>query len=106
MTEEEAFWTFTRVIECMMPIDYYANMLGALVDMKIVDELLKRELPALYAHFEANFFKVEMSCLQWFTCLFAYNFNLDVVVQLWDLFFLKGQKVLFRISLAIFHMMQ
>lgn len=47
-----------------------------------------------------------MSCLQWFTCLFSYNFNLDVVVRLWDLIFLKGQKMLFRISLAIFHLMQ
>jgi hypothetical protein len=32
MTEEEAFWTFTRIIEHMMPLDYFANMLGALVD--------------------------------------------------------------------------
>ena len=106
MTEEEAFWTFTSIIECMMPIDYYANMQGALVDQRIVEELLARELPALHAHFEANFFKVEMSCLQWFTCLFSYNFNLDVVIRLWDLIFLKGQKMLFRISLAIFHLMQ
>ena len=90
MTEEEAFWTFTNIIESMMPIDYYANMQGALVDQRIVEALLQRELPDLHAHFEANFFKVEMSCLQWFTCLFSYNFNLDVVVRLWDLIFLKG----------------
>jgi hypothetical protein len=40
MTEEEAFWTFTSIIESMMPIDYYANMQGALVDQKIVEALL------------------------------------------------------------------
>jgi hypothetical protein len=40
MTEEEAFWTFTRIIECLMPLDYYANMLGALVDQKVMDLLL------------------------------------------------------------------
>ena len=48
MTEEEAFWTFTRVIEVMMPLDYYANMFGALVDQKIVDELISINLPALH----------------------------------------------------------
>jgi len=63
MTEEEAFWTFTCIIETMMPIDYYANMQGALVDQKIVEALLLRTLPDLHAHFEANFFKLEMSCL-------------------------------------------
>ena len=71
MTEEEAFWTFTRIVEWIMPIDYYANMLGALVDQKIIDELLQREFPVLHAHFDANLFKVEMECIKWFTCLFT-----------------------------------
>lgn len=51
MTEEEAFWTFTRIIECLMPVDYYANMIGTLVDQSVIDDLLQRELPVLHAHF-------------------------------------------------------
>jgi len=65
-------------------------MIGALVDQKIVDQLIEENLPQLHAHFEEHFFKVEMSCLQWFTCLFAYNFNMDCLVRLWDLILLKG----------------
>ena len=32
MDEEEAFWTFAMIIETFMPIDYYSNMVGALID--------------------------------------------------------------------------
>lgn len=46
-----------------------------------------------------------MLCLQWFTCLFAYNFNVEVLVRLWDVIFIKGDKMLFSISLAIFHLL-
>ncbi len=47
-----------------------------------------------------------MVTLQWFTTLFSYSFNFDVLQRLWDLFFIKGSKILFRISLAIFHLME
>ena len=47
-----------------------------------------------------------MVTLQWFTTLFSYSFNFDVLKRLWDLFFIKGSKILFRISLAIFHLME
>ena len=47
-----------------------------------------------------------MTTLQWFTCLFAYNFNFEVLQRLWDLIFLKGNKIMFRIALAIFHLLE
>lgn len=39
-------------------------------------------------------------------CLFANNFSYNVISRIWDLFFLKGSKILFRISLAILHVMK
>ena len=47
-----------------------------------------------------------MTTLQWFTCLFAYNFNFEVLQRLWDLIFIKGNKIMFRIALAIFHLLE
>jgi hypothetical protein len=46
-----------------------------------------------------------MVTLQWFTCLFSYNFNFDVLQRLWDILFIKGSKIIFCISLAIYHLM-
>lgn len=30
--EEEAFWIFTMMVESILPIDYYSNMVGVLID--------------------------------------------------------------------------
>jgi hypothetical protein len=32
MEEEEAFWTIVQIVEVILPIDYYCNLLGVLVD--------------------------------------------------------------------------
>jgi hypothetical protein len=32
MNEEEAFWTMTMIIETMLPVDFYCNMVGVLID--------------------------------------------------------------------------
>jgi len=40
MSEEQAFWTLTAIVENMLPIDYYTNMLGALVDQAVFKRLI------------------------------------------------------------------
>ena len=40
MKEEEAFWTLTAIVETMLPLDYYSNMLGALVDEIVFKKLI------------------------------------------------------------------
>jgi len=52
MTEEEAYWTFSCIIENLLPLDYYQHMLGARVDQKIIDELFKERFPRLNDHFD------------------------------------------------------
>ena len=32
MNEEEAFWTTAMLLETILPIDYYSNMIGVLID--------------------------------------------------------------------------
>ena len=81
-------------------------MLGARVDQRIIEELIKENFPRLQEHFEENGYMASMVTLQWFTTLFSYSFNFEVLQRLWDLFFIKGNKILFRISLAIFHLME
>ena len=35
MHEEEAFWCICAIIEVILPIDYYSNLLGVAVDLKV-----------------------------------------------------------------------
>ena len=56
MTEEEAFWVFTHIVEGLMPLDYYSSMMGANVDQKVIEHFLKEKMPKLHRHFEEHFF--------------------------------------------------
>jgi hypothetical protein len=35
MEEEEAFWTLVQIIEVILPLDYYTNLLGVLIDLRV-----------------------------------------------------------------------
>jgi|LauGreDrversion4_2_1035121.scaffolds.fasta_scaffold204776_1 hypothetical protein len=48
MEEEEAFWTLTAIAESILPLDYYSNMLGALVDQIVFKKLIQRFLNRLH----------------------------------------------------------
>lgn len=50
MNEEEAFWTMTMILETILPLDYYSNMIGVLIDQKVFFELLKKKLPDVVEH--------------------------------------------------------
>lgn len=54
--EEEAFWIFTNMLESILPLDYYSNMVGALIDQKIFFKMFEKNMPDLCAHLiEAGF---------------------------------------------------
>jgi hypothetical protein len=40
--EEDAFWIFVQMVESILPLDYYSNMVGALIDQKIFYQIFKR----------------------------------------------------------------
>ena len=40
MEEEEAFWTLVQIIEVILPIDYYTNLLGVLIDLRVFQVFL------------------------------------------------------------------
>lgn len=46
--EEECFWILAHIIECVIPIDYYTTMTGALCDKNIFSDLLKSHNKKLY----------------------------------------------------------
>ena len=50
--EEDAFWIFVQMVESLLPLDYYSNMVGALIDQKIFYQIFKREIPDLCRHLE------------------------------------------------------
>lgn len=101
MDEEDAFWTLTQIIENYLPLEYYSNMLGVVLDQKVLYDLLERYLPEIYDHFEAVSFNLDLLSFQWLVCLFSGKLREDTVNTIWNLFLLRGISVIFRVALTI-----
>ena len=42
-----------------------------------------------------------MYASQWFLTLFAVNFSFDILVRIWDVYLLEGEKTIYRIAIAL-----
>lgn len=105
-SEEEAFWIFTMMMESMIPIDYYSNLSGVLIDQNIFHNLMRERLPDLCQHFESIGLDLSFLAINWITCLLCMGLPQDVSDRIWDLFFLRGHKVIFSFLLAIMQSMK
>jgi len=47
LNEEQTFWVFVSMTESILPIDYYSDLLGIMVDQKVFEFLLKESYPRL-----------------------------------------------------------
>ena len=50
LNEEETFWTFVCICENMLPLDYYSELLGILVDQKVFEHMMIEKFPKLVSH--------------------------------------------------------
>ena len=87
------------------PLDYFSDFYGVLVDMKIVDTLLSQRYPQLTGHFDRIEFKTELMTFSWIVNIFVNKMPLETVLLVFDLFFLKGVKVLHRVALTVFQIL-
>ena len=106
MNEEEAFWTLCQVIEQYLPLEYYSNMLGAIVDQKVLCELLELYIPEINDHFVEFDFNLDLLSFQWLVCLFSGKLREDTVNTVWNLFFLQGISIIFRVALTIIKVLE
>ena len=80
MNEEEAFWTLTMILETILPLDFYCNMVGALIDQRVFKELVKQYNSRLYFHLMKINFDPSMLSFQWFVCFFTHNLTESVSI--------------------------
>ena len=106
MQEEEAFWCLVQIVEVILPMDYYTNLLGVLIDYKVFQLMMEDRLPKLCKHLDANNFDFNLLITKWLICLFINHLPLDAELAVWDLLMIKGASVLFRVAITLFQMMQ
>lgn len=68
---------------------------------EVFDDLLVSYIPKVGRHFQAIGLNADIFLVEWWFTLFAKSLPLQVTVRLWDMFFLEGDFLLYRASLAI-----
>ena len=80
-------------------------MCGVLIDTKVFIHLLSEKFSDLYNHIAVLDLDLSVIMTRWFVCLLVLEVTKETSMLIWDLFLLKGPKVIFRVMLAIFQMM-
>jgi hypothetical protein len=102
MDEESAFWMIHSLVVKYNLKGYYLKDFPELKPSfyKLLS-LMKRHLPNIYEHFRKNEVYPTMYATQWFISIYSVNFRFDTLVRIFDVFLLEGEKVLYRLALAI-----
>lgn len=88
-----------------MPMDYYPNLLGVLIDLNVFKFLMRERLPKLCNHLETFNFDLDILLTKWLIVIFVNYLPLDAELAVWDLFLIKGSTVLFRVALKLLYLM-
>ena len=93
--EEGTFWIFTKIVEDFLPFDFYLKFTGVRIDTSIVNSLLTKTLDYISKSEELKL------CLnnlitRCFISLYCEIVGFDVSNNILDIFFIYGEKILYR----------
>lgn len=99
--EEVSFWLLKELVENILPKYSVTNMSGLLVDLDVLDELVKKFDPEIHAHVHKIGMPWAMVTTKWFICLFVEVLPTETVLRIWDCIFYEGSKIIFRVGLTL-----
>ena len=102
-TEEEAFWVLVSIIEKILPEEYYtSHLLVSQADQRVLMDLMDDILPRLSSHIRDLGVDLPAVTFAWFLSLYTDCLPVETLFRVWDVMFVEGMIVLFRIAVAIF----
>eukprot|EP00770_Monocercomonoides_exilis_P008683 MONOS_8640.1-p1 / transcript=MONOS_8640.1 / gene=MONOS_8640 / organism=Monocercomonoides_exilis_PA203 / gene_product=Tre-2/Bub2/Cdc16 (TBC) domain-containing protein D / transcript_product=Tre-2/Bub2/Cdc16 (TBC) domain-containing protein D / location=Mono_scaffold00330:60538-61727(+) / protein_length=352 / sequence_SO=supercontig / SO=protein_coding / is_pseudo=false len=97
--EEDCFWLLVHLLESI-PSYHSKSMRDARIDLKVMDDLMKKYANKLYTHIHSLGYSAEFICVEWFLTLFSKTMAPEFVFRVWDAMMIEGNKILFRVSLG------
>lgn len=102
LEEEDAFFALVQIMNMhRLRGTYQPGLPGLSIHLAEFDYQLKYLLPEVHKHLEVENVRVEMFASSWFITIFVYQFPLELVLHVWDVFLFEGMEIVFRVSLAI-----
>jgi hypothetical protein len=106
--EEQVFWIFIQIIEKILPIIYYSDLAGIIIETTIIDTFISFYLKNLYNYLVENSFKLSLNNFihKWMVSLFTQALSPEMAYTFLDYFFLDGEICLFKCSLFVMTMIE
>jgi hypothetical protein len=102
--EENVFWIFTQIIEYLLPLNYYSELAGVIIDTKLICIYLEKYIPDLDQFFKITNFDLNVNNFihKWLLSIFTQTLSIPLIYNFFDFFFLEGNIALFKGVLGIF----
>ena len=103
VSEEDAFDLLRYLMQALNLRRQYRppNMTGLQVKQYQLQRLLHDRLPKLHSHLQKLEIPPTLYATAWFLTLFSSQFPLGLVIRLFDLIFLDGPDVVFKVAIVI-----
>lgn len=101
--EEKIFWILVQIIEYILPINYFSEMAGVMIDVDILVCILEQiyECDLKNKMKEGSYMFIKNILFQWFLSLFVVNFNEEASLCVWDMLFIEGTIIMFKSAVTI-----
>ena len=101
--EEQAFWLFIQIMEKILPVIYYSELIGIVVQTTLIENLISLYFPELYKYLQDNNFNIPLRNFihKWMVCLFTQTMSPEMVYTFLDFLFLEGSDLLIKASLFL-----
>eukprot|EP00929_Paragymnodinium_shiwhaense_P067508 TRINITY_DN33970_c0_g1_i1.p1 TRINITY_DN33970_c0_g1~~TRINITY_DN33970_c0_g1_i1.p1 ORF type:complete len:978 (-),score=210.18 TRINITY_DN33970_c0_g1_i1:100-3033(-) len=93
--EEDAFWMMVAIFEELLPACHAPDLSGLFRDVAVTDVLLNNFMPGHARAFAAAGIELVWIAADYFLTLGTKQAPLNLIVRLWDLFFMHGAPMLF-----------
>ncbi|KAG0310892.1 hypothetical protein BGZ99_010501 [Dissophora globulifera] len=104
-SEEEAFWILTSMLGRHLPEDYFTQqLLSPQADQRVLKELVQEIMPRLSLHFQEMHVDLTAVTFSWFLTLFTDCLPVETLLRIWDVFFVEGMIIVFKVAVAILWM--
>eukprot|EP01121_Diplochlamys_sp_Union-15-3_P007995 TRINITY_DN2086_c0_g1_i1.p1 TRINITY_DN2086_c0_g1~~TRINITY_DN2086_c0_g1_i1.p1 ORF type:complete len:355 (+),score=38.41 TRINITY_DN2086_c0_g1_i1:543-1607(+) len=103
MDEESAFWTLDHIVGEKLPNYYSSEMIGAITDSEIFEDLLKHYIPKLCQHLMDSDIKLGIFVVPQFLTLFGCKLPKETAFRIWDCILFEGSKVLLEVLMEFIY---
>ena len=106
--EEQVFWIFIQIIEKILPIIFYSDLAGIIIETTIIDTFISFYLSDFYNYLVHNSFKLSLNNFihKWMVSLYTQGLSPEMAYTFLDFFFLDGEICLYKCSLFIMTMLE